>query len=131
MVNDINKFEKVIQNSKLICKANSKDKYILISTLKKNGYVVAITGDSVSDYLAMRSAQVSISMGLKATDMSKESADVILNENSFENILTGIIYGRNIYSSVQKFIQYQMTATFSIVSFACISSLSWGPRTLS
>jgi magnesium-transporting ATPase (P-type) len=123
LVNDINKFEKVIQNSKVICKATSKDKYILISTLKKNGYVVAITGDSVSDYLAMRSAQVSISMGLKATDMSKESADMILNDNSFENILTGIIYGRNIYSSVKKFIQFQMTASISILSFVCISSL--------
>ena len=122
-INDISKFEKIIQNSKVISKATAKDKYILISTLKKNGFVVAVTGDSVSDSLAMKSAQVSISMGLKATDMSKESADVILCDNSFKNILTGIIYGRNMYNSVRKFIQFQMTATISIITLALISAL--------
>ena len=122
-INDISKFEKIIQNSKIICKATAKDKYILISTLKKNGYVVGVTGDSVSDSLAMKSAQVSISMGYKASDMTKESADVILCDNSFKNILTGIIYGRNIYNSVRKFIQFQITATVAIISIALICSL--------
>lgn len=123
LINDINKFEEIIQNSKVISKATAKDKYILISTLKKNGFVVALTGDSVSDFLAMKSAQVSISMGFKATDMSKESADVILCDNSFKNILTGIIYGRNIYLSVRKFIQFQVTATISIITLALICAL--------
>ncbi len=123
LINDINKFEKIIQNSKVISKATAKDKYILVSTLKKNGYIVAVTGDSASDFLAMKSAHVSISMGYKASDMSKESADIILCDNSFKNILTGIIYGRNIYNSVRKFIQFQITATVSIVSLALICSL--------
>jgi len=123
LINDINKFEKIIQNSKVISKATAKDKYILMSTLKKNGYIVAVTGDSVSDYLAMKSAHVSIAMGFKASDMSKESADIILCDNSFKNILTGIIYGRNIYYSVRKFIQFQITATISIITLALICSL--------
>ena len=120
---DFYKFNSLIDNARVISNALSKDKFILVSTLKKKGSIVAITGDGVNDSLAMKTAHVGISMGNHSSDISKESADVILLEDDFKSIITGIIYSRNIFDSVRKFLQFQMTATASISILVVISAL--------
>ena len=93
---DYPRFNKRIFNAMVIARAQARDKFILVAALKKKGNVVAVTGDGVSDSLAMRTAHVGISMGYRSSDMSKEAADIILMDNNFKSILTAVIHGRNI-----------------------------------
>lgn len=120
---DANRFYKKVENALVISRAQTKDKFVFVASLKQKGYTVAITGDGVSDSLAMKTAHVGISMGYRSSDMSKEAADVILTDDNFKSIITAIVYGRNIFDSVRKFLQFQITATISVIALVVVSVL--------
>lgn len=121
-ISDMKKFNNIIESALVISRAHAKDKFILAASLKQKGHIVAMTGDGVSDSLAMKTSHVGISMGYHSSDMSKASADVILMDDNFKNILTAIVYGRNIFDCVRKFLQFKVTATISIISIVLISA---------
>jgi Ca2+ transporting ATPase len=114
-------FKKNIDNALVIARAKARDKYIFTTTLKNEGHVIAVTGDGVSDFLAMKVAHVGISMGKTASDISKEVADVILTDDNFSSIITAIVYGRNIYDSVRKFLLFQISAVLTVCMLVLIS----------
>jgi magnesium-transporting ATPase (P-type) len=121
-VSDMKRFNNIIEHALVISRAHAKDKFILAASLKQKGHIVAMTGDGVSDSLAMKTAHVGISMGYHSSDMSKSAADVILMDDNFKSIITAIVYGRNIFDCVRKFLQFQLTATISIISVVLISA---------
>lgn len=121
-INDLYKFNNYLDSSKVICKASANDKFILIAALKKKGHKVALTGDGVSDSLAMKIAHVGISMGYRSSDVSKESADIILMDDNFKSIVTTIIYSRHIYDAVRRFLQFQITISLTLTIFILIAA---------
>ena len=123
VTNDLAPIIKLVNKSSVISRARAIDKLILVAALKKSNAIVAVTGDGVSDSLALQMAHVGISLGKNSTDLSKEAADLILMDDDFKSIITAIVYGRNIFDSVRKCLQFILTSNISILSLILISSI--------
>jgi Ca2+ transporting ATPase len=113
--------KKNIDDALVIARAKARDKYIFTTTLKNEGHVIAVNGDGVSDFLAMKVAHVAISLGKTATDISKDVANVILTDDNFSSIITAIVYGRNIFDSVRKYLLFQISAVITVCVLVLIS----------
>lgn len=82
---------------------------MLVTGLKELNSVVAVTGDGTNDAPAMKKADVGFSMGITGTEVAKEASDIILLDDNFASIVTAVMWGRNIYTNVRKFLQFQLT----------------------
>ncbi|MDR1577077.1 MAG: calcium-translocating P-type ATPase, PMCA-type [Deltaproteobacteria bacterium] len=98
-----------VDKLRIMSRARPLAKQRLVTTLQKRGEVVAVTGDGSNDAPALNHADVGLSMGLTGTSVAKEAADIILLDDSFASIVQAVMWGRSIYSNIQKFILFQLT----------------------
>lgn len=87
-----------------MARSSPEDKYLLVTGLKNEGAIVAVTGDGTNDAPALNKADVGFAMGLTGTDVAKNAADIILTDDNFTSIVIAIKYGRNIFENVRKFL---------------------------
>ena len=95
-------------------------KYALVLGLKELGKTVAVTGDGTNDAPALSKSDVGFSM-FAGTDIAKEASDIVIMDNNFSSLVVAIIYGRNIYDNIRKFLQFQLTVNFCacLLVFIC------------
>ncbi|MDR2140350.1 MAG: calcium-translocating P-type ATPase, PMCA-type [Deltaproteobacteria bacterium] len=98
-----------VDKLRIMSRARPLAKQRLVTTLQKRGEVVAVTGDGSNDAPALNHADVGLSMGITGTAVAKEAADIILLDDSFASIVQAVMWGRSIYSNIQKFILFQLT----------------------
>ncbi|MBQ9596843.1 MAG: calcium-translocating P-type ATPase, PMCA-type [Bacteroidales bacterium] len=98
----------LLSELKILSRARPEDKLRLVSLLQQKGEVVAVTGDGTNDALALKKAQVGLSMG-DGTSRAKEASDITIIDNSFSSINKGVLWGRSLYRNIQRFIVFQMT----------------------
>jgi len=107
---------------RVLARSSPQDKYILVkhiisSTLNANREVVAVTGDGTNDGPALKKADVGFAMGIQGTDVAKEASDIILTDDNFNSIVKAVMWGRNVYDSIAKFLQFQLTV--NVVAVIC------------
>lgn len=118
--NEIDEMSNAILDKKLdkivcIYRATPRTKLKMIRSLKKNNHVVAMTGDGINDALALKEADVGLSMGINGTEVAKEASDIVLLDDSFSTIIKAIGFGRNIYQNFKRFIVFQLTVNISFI----------------
>ena len=113
-VKNMKNFQKITRNLKVLARSLPIHKYALVLGLKALKNVVAVTGDGTNDASALAKSDVGISM-FSGTDIAKYSSDIVLMNNNFSSIITAIIYGRNIYENIRKFLQFQLSVNFSSI----------------
>jgi len=100
------KFRDIKDKLKVLARSTPEDKYMLVTGLKDEGAVVAVTGDGTNDAPALKKADIGFAMGITGTEVAKEASDIILLTDNFASILTAVRWGRNIYTNVRKFLQF-------------------------
>lgn len=116
-------FDQIMPHLKVMARCSPKDKYLLVTGLIERKKVVAVTGDGTNDAPALARADVGFAMGT-GSDAAKDVSKIVLTKDDFCATLSTVKYGRNIYDSVRKFLQYQLTINFvaMVIAFsgACI-----------
>jgi Ca2+ transporting ATPase len=120
IVKNMDNFKKITKNLRVMARSQPIHKYTLVLGLKSLKNVVAVTGDGTNDAPALSKSDVGFAM-FAGTDIAKEASDIVIIDNNFSSIVTAIIYGRNIYDNIRKFLQFQLSVNFCacILVFAC------------
>ena len=114
------RFHELTKNLKVMARSQPIHKYALVLGLKEMDKVVAVTGDGTNDAPALSKSDVGFSM-FDGTDIAKEASDIVILDNNFSSLVIAIIYGRNIYDNIRKFLQFQLTVNFCacLLVFIC------------
>lgn len=108
---DDRRLEEVLTVKELIfARISPRHKLRIVERLRAMGEVVAVTGDGINDAPALKRAHVGIAMGIRGSDVAKESASIIIADDNFASIVAGVEEGRAIYSNIRKFITYILTS---------------------
>jgi len=119
--------DKIWPRLRVLARSQPVDKYTLVkgiidSNISSAREVVAVTGDGTNDAPALKKADVGFAMGIAGTDVAKEASDIILTDDNFTSIVKAVMWGRNVYDSISKFLQFQLTVNVVAVVVAFVGA---------
>lgn len=101
---DSGEIDQLTRDARVYARVGPHQKLDIVQSLQRNGHFVAVSGDGANDAPALRAAQVGIAMGISGTDVARETADLIITDDNFSSIVSGIEEGRIAYANVRKVI---------------------------
>ncbi|MDX1302118.1 HAD-IC family P-type ATPase [Photobacterium sp.] len=117
----------LIRPIRVFARIEPQQKEQIVDSFMRQGHFVAVTGDGVNDAPAMRQANTGIAMGKRGTDVAKETADLIITDDNFASIVSGIEQGRVVYNNIRKVIALLVATGFSALWLFFLSVIAGLP----
>ena len=120
----------VSANVSIYARVTPDQKMRIVSSLQEQGEIVAMTGDGVNDAPALSGANIGIAMGISGTDVAKDAADMVLQDDNFANIVHAVEEGRKIYQNIRNFVRYQVSTNVAAVLLLILATILFGPESI-
>jgi Ca2+-transporting ATPase len=115
--------DEAVQKVSVFARVSPEHKVRIVQSMKNNGHIAAMTGDGVNDAPALKRADIGVAMGITGTDVTKESADMIITDDNFSSIVAAVEEGRVIYSNIRKFVFFLMSCNVGEILIIFIAML--------
>jgi Ca2+-transporting ATPase len=121
------KLKEVVKNVSVFARTTPEHKLRIISALKENGEIIAVTGDGINDAPALKKADIGIAMGLSGTDVAKETADMVLLDDNFATITESVKQGRKLFDNLKKGVKYYLAVKMALIIIFMLPALFYIP----
>ncbi|KAF5785011.1 putative calcium-transporting ATPase [Helianthus annuus] len=115
-----------VDKIRVMARSSPFDKLLMVKCLKQKGHVVAVTGDGTNDAPALKEADIGLSMGIQGTEVAKQSSDIVILDDDIASVSTVLMWGRCVYTNIQKFIQFQLTVNVAALVINFIAAVTSG-----
>jgi Ca2+-transporting ATPase len=117
----------VVEQVDAFARVSPQHKVKIVEAFKSRDHIVAMTGDGVNDAPALKRANIGVAMGIAGTDVTKETADMVLTDDNYASIVSAIEEGRTIYSNIRKFVFYLIACNVGEILIIFLSMLAGLP----
>lgn len=119
-----------VDHTDVFARVSPQHKMRVVQAFRSNGEVVAMTGDGVNDAPSIKQADIGVAMGITGTDVTKETADMVLTDDNYASIVSAVEQGRVIYSNIRKFVYYLLSCNLAEIAIIFLATVMGLPSPL-
>lgn len=121
------KWDEVVKDRTIFARVTPQQKLKIVEILKQQHEIVAVTGDGVNDILALKKADIGIAMGIRGSDVARDSSDIVLLDDNFASIVKAVRQGRRVFDNMKKSIKFLLAANMGEVFVVIVGLLMGWP----